>query len=170
MKAVAKLRNCPTSPRKMRLIIDAIRGRNVYDAFGILKYIRKGEAERVEKLLRSAVSNWENKNDGYRAEDSELYIAEAKVDSGRQLKRLRPAPFGRAHRIRKRSNHVTLVIDSKVEIALAEDEVEVLEEEVVEETKATTKKAAKATAAAASKKKKKDKKIDETDSDSSEEE
>jgi len=169
MKAVAKLRNCPTSPRKMRLIIDAIRGRNVFDAFGILKYIRKGESERVEKLLRSAVSNWEAKNDGYRAEDSELYISEAKVDSGRQTKRLRPAPFGRAHRIRKRSNHVTLVIDSKVAIALADDEVEVLEEEVVE-TKTTAKKAAKATAAAASKKKKKDKKIDKTDSDSSEEE
>lgn len=112
MEALAKLRDCPTSPRKMRLVVDLIRGQKVEHALHILKFSPKEAARRVEKLLLSAVANWQVKNDGVSMEDSELYIKTAFVDGGRQLKRLRPAPQGRGHRIRKRSNHVTLVIDS----------------------------------------------------------
>lgn len=111
--SLAKLNNCPTSPRKMKLIADLIRGLDVDKAFGILKNSQKEASERVYKLLRSALANWEAKNVGTRAEDSNLYIKNIMVDSGRQLKRIQPAPQGRAHRIRKRSNHVTLEIDSR---------------------------------------------------------
>lgn len=114
MEAVAKLRDCPTSPRKMRLVVDLIRGQKVEYALHILKYNPKEAATRVEKLLLSAVANWQAKNEGASIEESELIVKEAFVDGGRQLKRLRPAPQGRGHRIRKRSNHVTLVVDSKV--------------------------------------------------------
>ena len=110
---VASLNNCPTSPRKMRLVADLIRGKNIEDAFGILKFSSKEVSERLYKLLRSAVANWENKNEGVRLEDSHLYIKTIMVDSGRQLKRIQPAPQGRAHRIRKRSNHVTLTLESR---------------------------------------------------------
>ena len=110
---VASLNNCPTSPRKMRLVADLIRGKNIEDAFGILKFSSKEVSERLYKLLRSAVANWENKNEGARLEDSNLYIKTIMVDSGRQLKRIQPAPQGRAHRIRKRSNHVTLTLESR---------------------------------------------------------
>ena len=110
---VASLNNCPTSPRKMRLVADMIRGKNIEDAFGILKFSSKEVSERLYKLLRSAVANWENKNEGARLEDSHLYIKTIMVDSGRQLKRIQPAPQGRAHRIRKRSNHVTLTLESR---------------------------------------------------------
>jgi len=110
---VASLNNCPTSPRKMRLVADLIRGKNIEDAFGILKFSSKEVSERLYKLLRSAVANWENKNEGARLEDSHLYIKTIMVDSGRQLKRIQPAPQGRAHRIRKRSNHVTLTLESR---------------------------------------------------------
>ncbi|HWD86666.1 MAG TPA: 50S ribosomal protein L22 [Mucilaginibacter sp.] len=113
--SVAKLQNCPTSPRKMRLVVDLIRGENVERALYILKYTNKEAAIRVEKLLLSAIKNWEAKNEGKRVEDSGLFVKEVSVGGGRQLKRLRPAPQGRGYRIRKRSNHVTLIVDSKNE-------------------------------------------------------
>ena len=109
----AVLRNCPTSPRKMRLVADMIRGMEVNKALDVLKYSSKVASQRVEKLLLSAIANWQAKNDGVRLEESELYVSQIMVDSGRILKRLRPAPQGRAHRIRKRSNHVTIYVDSK---------------------------------------------------------
>ena len=109
----AKLNNCPTSPRKMRIVADLIRGQEVNKALGILRYTKKEAAQRLEKLLLSAIANWQNKNEGARIEDSQLFIKAINVDGARQLKRLRPAPQGRAHRIRKRSNHVTIFVDSK---------------------------------------------------------
>ena len=109
---VAKLMDCPTSPRKMRLVADMIRGEGVDKALQILKLSPKEASLRVEKLLLSAIANWQTKNEGVRIEDSELYIRKIDVDSARQLKRIRPAPQGRAHRIRKRSNHVTLILGS----------------------------------------------------------
>ena len=115
MEAVAKLRNVPTSPRKMRLVADMVRGQKVTRALGLLKFEANSGAAKIEKLLLSALANWQQKNEDERIEDANLYIKEIFVDEGRQLKRLRPAPQGRGHRIRKRSNHVTLVIDSKVE-------------------------------------------------------
>ena len=111
--AFAKLNNCPTSPRKMRLIADLIRGMEVEKALAQLKLNPKEASNRMEKLLLSALANWENKNDG-RMDDSSLFVSEVKVDSGRMLKRIQPAPQGRAHRIRKRCNHVTLVVESKI--------------------------------------------------------
>jgi len=110
MEAVAKLNNVPTSPRKMRIVADIIRGEKVNRALNILKFESKQGAARLEKLLLSAIANWQNKNEDLRLEDADLFIKEIKVDSGRMLKRLRPAPQGRAHRIRKRSNHVTMVV------------------------------------------------------------
>ena len=112
--AMAKLNNCPTSPRKMRLVADLIRGKNVEKALYELKFNPKEASLRLEKLLESAIHNWEAKNEGKKFEDNELYIKEIYVDSSRMLKRLRPAPQGRAHRIRKRSNHVTIILDSKL--------------------------------------------------------
>ena len=97
----------------MRLVVDLIRGEKVEKALYILKYTNKEAAIRVEKLLLSAIKNWEAKNEGQRVEDSDLYVKEVSVGGGRQLKRLRPAPQGRGYRIRKRSNHVTLIVDSK---------------------------------------------------------
>ena len=114
MEAIAKLNDCPTSPRKMRLVVDLIRGQKVENALHILKYNTKEASQRVEKLLLSAIANWQAKNEGVRMEESELYVKSIMVDGGRQLKRLRPAPQGRGHRIRTRSNHVTLVVDSKI--------------------------------------------------------
>lgn len=111
--AFAKLNNCPTSPRKMRLIADLIRGMDVTKALAQLKFNPKEASIRMEKLLLSALANWEVKNEGKRVDDSNLYVSEVKVDGGRVLKRMQPAPQGRAHRIRKRSNHVTIVVDSK---------------------------------------------------------
>ncbi len=115
MEAVAKLRNVPTSPRKMRLVANLVRGQKVTRALGLLKFEANSGAAKVEKLLLSALANWQQKNQDERIEDANLYIKEIFVDEGRMLKRLRPAPQGRGHRIRKRSNHVTLVIDSKAE-------------------------------------------------------
>jgi large subunit ribosomal protein L22 len=109
--SVAKLQDCPTSPRKMRLVVDLIRGENVFKALSILKFTNKEAAIRVEKLLLSAINNWQAKNEGKNADD--LFVKEVSVGGGRQLKRLRPAPQGRGYRIRKRSNHITLVVDSK---------------------------------------------------------
>ena len=111
--AFAKLNNCPTSPRKMRLVADLVRGKMADRALNILRFSQKEASRRLEKLLLSAISNWEAKNEGLNVEDAELYISRITVDSGSMLKRLRPAPQGRAHRIRKRSNHVTIVLDSK---------------------------------------------------------
>jgi len=108
----AVLRNCPTSPRKMRLITDLINGQNVNKALDILKYSPQEASRRLEKLLLSAIANWQAKNEGVRIEESNLYVKKVNVDSGRTLKRLQTAPQGRAYRIRKRSNHVTLVLDS----------------------------------------------------------
>jgi len=113
-KAVARLRNCPTSPRKMRLVVDLVRGKDVNTALNILKFSRKDAAKDVHKLILSAIANWKAKNENVRIEDANLYIKEIFVDQGRMLKRIRTAPQGRAHRIRKRSNHVTVVVDSAV--------------------------------------------------------
>ncbi|GAA4961836.1 50S ribosomal protein L22 [Algibacter aquimarinus] len=108
--AFAKLNNCPTSPRKMRLVADLVRGEKVENALNILKFNQKEASGRLEKLLLSAIANWQAKNEDADVESAELFVKEIKVDSGSMLKRLRPAPQGRAHRIRKRSNHVTLVV------------------------------------------------------------
>ncbi|GAP71024.1 LSU ribosomal protein L22P [Bacteroidales bacterium 6E] len=111
----AVLRDCPTSPRKMRLVADMIRGMEVNKALDVLKFSSKEASRRVEKLLLSAVANWQAKNEGVRIEENTLVVSRIMVDSGRILKRLRPAPQGRAHRIRKRSNHVTIYVDKKNE-------------------------------------------------------
>lgn len=108
--AFAKLNNCPTSPRKMRLMADLVRGEKVERALQILKFSSKESSRRLEKLLLSAIANWQQKNEDASIEDAELFVQEIRVDGGSVLKRLRPAPQGRAHRIRKRSNHVTLVL------------------------------------------------------------
>ncbi len=112
-KYSAALRNCPTSPRKMRLVADLVRGVGVKRALDLLKFSPKEASRKLEKLLLSAISNWQIKNEGVRMEDANLFVKEVFVDSGRMLKRLRPAPQGRAHRIRKRSNHVTIILESK---------------------------------------------------------
>jgi large subunit ribosomal protein L22 len=120
MEAVAKLNNVPSSPRKMRLVANLIRGKSVTRALGLLKFEANAGAPKLEKLLLSALSNWQAANADARIEDANLFIKEIKVDEGKMLKRLRPAPQGRGHRIRKRSNHVTLVIDSKPEVEAVE--------------------------------------------------
>ncbi|WP_417359020.1 50S ribosomal protein L22 [Galbibacter sp.] len=111
--AFAKLNNCPTSPRKMRLVADLVRGEDVEKALAILKFSQKEASRRLEKLVVSAIANWQSKNEDADIEAANLFVQEIKVDSGSMLKRLRPAPQGRAHRIRKRSNHVTVVIGAK---------------------------------------------------------
>lgn len=110
--AIAKLNNCPTSPRKMRKMADLVRGKDVFQALSVLKFSKQEASLKLEKLLRSAIANWEAKNEGGRADEAGLIISEIKVDSARMLKRIQPAPQGRAHRIRKRSNHVTLIVDT----------------------------------------------------------
>ena len=125
---VARLQNVPTSPRKMRIVADLIRGMNVEHAMSVLQHTSKEAAGRLYKLLRSAIANWEVKNEGQRVEDNQLYIKEISVDSGRMLKRIQPAPQGRAHRIRKRSNHVTLILGNRVE------KIEQVEEVITENT------------------------------------
>ena len=107
---MAKLNNCPTSPRKMRLVADQVRGKDVNKALSILKFSQKQASLRLEKLLLSAINNWQQKNPDSDIESEQLYIKEIKVDGAGMLKRLRPAPQGRAHRIRKRSNHVTMIL------------------------------------------------------------
>jgi large subunit ribosomal protein L22 len=111
-QAFAKLNNCPTSPRKMRLVADQVRGEDVNKALAILRFSPKEASRRLEKLLLSALANWQAKNEDADIEQAALYVKEIRVDGGNMLKRLRPAPQGRAHRIRKRSNHVTLVLGS----------------------------------------------------------
>ncbi len=112
---IARLRNVPTSPRKMRLVVDLVRGMDAEQALHVLEHTQKEAAGRVYKLLRSAIANWEVKNEGARIEDNQLYIKQIMVDSGRALKRIQPAAQGRAHRILKRSNHVTLILGNRVE-------------------------------------------------------
>ncbi|WP_131837869.1 50S ribosomal protein L22 [Acetobacteroides hydrogenigenes] len=114
-KAIAILRNCPSSPRKMRLVADLIRGVEVNKALGILKFTKKEASIKLEKLLLSAIANWQAKNEGARLDETNLVVAEIFVDEGKMLKRVQPAPQGRAHRIRKRSNHVTIVVGEKKE-------------------------------------------------------
>jgi large subunit ribosomal protein L22 len=114
MEAVAKLNNYPTSPRKMRLLADLIRGMEVDKALGILQFNPKHPAVPLYKLLKSAINNWEQKNTDAKVEDANLVVKTIMVDGGRVIRRMRPAPQGRGYRIRKRSNHVTLVVDTKV--------------------------------------------------------
>jgi large subunit ribosomal protein L22 len=125
-KYYAVLRNCPTSPRKMRLVTDMISGVEVNKALDMLKFSSKEASRKVEKLLLSAIANWQTKNEGAKIEESNLVVKEAKVDQSRTLKRIQPAPQGRAHRIRKRSNHVTIVIGSANPV---EEQQEVLQEQ-----------------------------------------
>lgn len=113
MEAVAKLNNYPTSPRKMRLLADLIRGMEVDKALGILQFNPKHPAVPMYKLLKSAINNWEQKNAEEKVEDADLVVKTIMVDGGRVIKRMRPAPQGRGYRVRKRSNHVTIVVDSK---------------------------------------------------------
>ncbi|MDH3247215.1 MAG: 50S ribosomal protein L22 [Saprospiraceae bacterium] len=127
MEALAKLRNCPMSARKMRLVADVIRGKDVEDALNILRYTKKEAASWLEKLLLSAIANWEQKNNmAVNADDHDLFIKSLLVDEAGMLKRFRPAPHGRALRIRKRSNHVTMVVENRVplELDFAGDEEE----------------------------------------------
>lgn len=114
MEAVAKLKNCPMSARKMRLVVDNIRGENVDSALNILKFTRKEAATWLEKVVVSAIANWEVKAGNLDAAEYDLYIKEAYVNEGATLKRFRPAPFGRAHRIRKRTNHVVIVVENRI--------------------------------------------------------
>ena len=113
MEAIAKLNNYPTSPRKMRLLVDVIRGMGVDKALSILEFHPKHNAVPLAKLLKSAINNWEQKNTNSNIEDSGLFVKTIFVDGGRILKRMRPAPQGRGYKIRKRSNHVTIIVDSK---------------------------------------------------------
>ena len=114
-KYIAMLKNCPTSPRKVRIVADMIRGIEVNRALDLLKFSNKEPSGKLEKLLLSAVANWQAKNEDTRLKDSNLYIKEIFVNQARTLKRLRPAPQGRAYRIRKRSNHVTIILDNQIE-------------------------------------------------------
>ncbi|MBD2702591.1 50S ribosomal protein L22 [Spirosoma sp. BT702] len=129
MEAVARLRDVPTSPRKMRLIADLIRGQRVSRALGLLKYQPQAGADILQKVLLSAVANWQQKNEDERIEDADLYVKTIFVDGGPMLKRLRPAPQGRGHRIRKRSNHITIVVDSAAQPVLDAAESETPENE-----------------------------------------
>lgn len=116
---VARLNNVPTSPRKMRLVADLVRGMDADKALYVLQHTQKEAAKRMYKLLLSAIANWKEKNEGARLEENQLYVKEIAVDSGRMLKRIQPAPQGRAHRIRKRSNHVTLTIGNRSQVSEA---------------------------------------------------
>jgi large subunit ribosomal protein L22 len=123
MEAVAKLRNNPTSTRKTRLVVDLIRGMEVNQALNVLKFTNKESAPKIGKLLLSAINNWGQKNEA-QPEDNNLIVKSVWVDGGKMLKRFRPAPQGRAHRIRKRSNHITLVVDTKSAVASQEGAAE----------------------------------------------
>jgi large subunit ribosomal protein L22 len=124
MEAVAKLNNFPTAPRKARLVADLIRGKKVSQALGILSHQPQAAAPIMKKVLLSAVANWQEKNVDVSIEDAELIVKTVFVDSGRMLKRLRPAPQGRAHRIRKRSHHLTLVVDNVAMPIVVEEKTE----------------------------------------------
>lgn len=129
MEAVARLNDVPTSPRKMRLVADLIRGQRVSRALGLLKYQPQAGAAILQKVLLSAVANWQQKNEDERIEDADLYVKTIFVDGGPMLKRLRPAPQGRGHRIRKRSNHITIVVDSAAQPVIDQVEAETPENE-----------------------------------------
>lgn len=116
-KYFAKLMNCPTSPRKMRKVAEMVKGEDIELALHILQHSPQEAAGRLRKVVLSAIANWQTKNEGTRIEDSNLYIKEVMVDSARMLKRIQPAPQGRAYRIRKRSNHVTVMLDTRKELA-----------------------------------------------------
>jgi len=118
MEAVARLRNYPTSPRKMRLLADLIRGMEVENALNTLKFSTKDPSVPLEKLLLSAIANWRVKNEGVDVAEANLYVKTIFVDGGRVLKRMRPAPQGRAYRVRKRSNHITIIVDSRNAVAV----------------------------------------------------
>jgi len=118
----AKLNNCSSSPRKMRLVANLVSGKNVETSLHILQHTPNYAAEKLGKLIKSVLANWQQKNEGIRMEDANLFIKEVKVDEGRMLKRVQPAPQGRAHRVKKRSNHVTVIIDSKVKNEVTEIE------------------------------------------------
>lgn len=134
MEAVAKLRNCPMSARKMRLVVDLIRGKGVNEALDILQYTNKEAAVWLEKVVLSAISNWENKLDFMEnADDYDLFISEARSDQGSMLKRFRPAPHGRAHRIRKHSCHVTISVENRVALPNGDDDIDLVEEVEYEE-------------------------------------
>lgn len=134
MEAVAKMKNIPLSARKMRFVVDSVRGKSVDEALNILKFSKREASEFVEKLLLSAISNWENKLDMvYSADDYDLYIKEIFSDEAGFLKRFRPAPHGRAHRIRKRSNHVTVIVANRTEIESESEELESIDNETIEE-------------------------------------
>ena len=125
----AKLNNVPTSPRKMRLVADMVRGKDINEALAMLKYSPKEASNRVYKLLLSAIANWQSKNEGQRLEEAHLFVSEVFVDSGRMLKRIQTAPQGRAYRVRKRSNHVTLYLQSRIESEMPEvNETEIINE------------------------------------------
>jgi len=173
MEAVAKLNNYPTSPRKMRLLADLIRGLEVEKALGILQFNPKHPAVPMYKLLKSAINNWEQKNSDEKVEDAGLVVKTIMVDCGRVIKRMRPAPQGRGYRVRKRSNHVTIIVDSKhnrnipsvkKNVAVAAEPVaaEVQEAEVVETKKTPAKKAPAKKSTASKTTTKKDKTADET--------
>jgi len=132
MKAVAKLRNCPMSARKMRRVIDTIRGKRVEEALNVLKFSKQEASRWAEKTVLSAIANWENKSEMLaNADDYDLFIAEIRSDEGTMLKRFRPAPHGRAHRIRKRTNHLVVVVENRIpyEVSDAGDDVVYEEEE-----------------------------------------
>jgi large subunit ribosomal protein L22 len=173
MEAVAKLNNYPTSPRKMRLLADLIRGLEVEKALGILQFNPKHPAVPMYKLLKSAINNWEQKNSDEKVEDAGLVVKTIMVDCGRVIKRMRPAPQGRGYRVRKRSNHVTIIVDSKhnrnipsvkKNVAVAAEPVaaEVQEAEVVETKKTPAKKAPAKKSTASKTTTKKEKTADET--------
>lgn len=151
--AIARWNNIPTSPRKMRIVADTIRNQPVEQALSLLRFNPKHAARRLEQVLLSAIDNWKHKNEGERAEDSELFVKTVFIDEGRTLKRFQPAPQGRAYRIRKRSNHITLIVDSKIPKAAPAVEEAVVEEAAeVKETKPAAKETkAKAPKAAAKK-------------------
>ena len=129
MQAVAKLKNVTMSARKMRLVVDNIRGQKVEDAINILRFTKKEAAVWLEKLVRSAVANWECKLEGNESADEyNLYIKTAFVDGGTIVKRFRPAPHGRAHRIRKRTNHVTIIVENRIAVPGVDDQAVVVEE------------------------------------------
>lgn len=134
MDAVAKMKNIPLSARKMRFVIDSVRGKSVDEALSIVKFSKREASEFVEKLLLSAIANWENKLDMvYSADDYDLYVKEVFSDEAGSLKRFRPAPHGRAHRIRKRMNHLTLVVANRAELESDNVDVESIDNETIEE-------------------------------------
>ena len=133
MEAVAKLKNTKGSPRKARLVADLVRGKDVFEALNILKFNPKASSEKIEKLLESAIANWTVKNEGLRPEDSDLYVKQIFIDGGPVLKRFQPAPFGRAYRIRKRTSHITIIVDSRQGLNQVVQNVEAEEVTKVEE-------------------------------------